>query len=101
MATVKCPFCGYVQTLRDKTVFYLKTRRESRIHCTQCKRWFKVVVESDNPVPPAVLAALDIGVEVWERLPQEKREHIKKLVQKGSVALARHILKMSLLKPKP
>jgi sarcosine oxidase delta subunit len=101
MATVKCPFCGYVQTLRDKTVFRLKTRHESRVHCTQCKRWFKAVVESDNPVPPAVLAALNIGLETWRRLPEKKKEQIRKLVEKGSIALAKHILRTSLLKSKP
>jgi hypothetical protein len=52
-------------------------------------------------VPLAVLSALDIGAEVWKRLPPEKKEHIRKLVEKGSIALAKHILRTSLLKSKP
>jgi DNA-directed RNA polymerase subunit RPC12/RpoP len=104
MVTIACPHCGHERTLMERTVFRLKVKGSVKLRCTNCKRNFYVYVEkekSDNPVPLAVLSALDIGAEVWKKLSPERREQIRKLVEKGSVALAKHILKTSLLKPKP
>jgi DNA-directed RNA polymerase subunit RPC12/RpoP len=110
MVTIACPHCGHERTLMERTVFRLKVKGSVKLRCTNCKRNFYVYVEKEksdnNPVSPTVLSALNIGLETWRRIPPEKREQIRKLVEKGSVALARHILKMSLLrtsllKPKP
>jgi hypothetical protein len=87
-----------------KTAFKLKAKGSVKLKCSECRRYFYACIQKksdNNPVPLAVLAALDIGAEVWKKLPPERREQIRKLVEKGSVALAKHILRTSLLKSKP
>jgi hypothetical protein len=105
MNEVKCPHCGHVWSLKEQTLFKLKVKKLRRLRCSKCQKYFYAYLQKEksdnNPVPLAVLSALDVGVEVWKKLPPERRQQIRKLVEKGSVALARHILKMSLLKRKP